>query len=116
MEGTDFKTETRQFMERIKAKHQPEELLAWAQKLMEAHKDDKGPYYMPHEEKPAFILILDPPFEPYVTVFPGSHVMVDWGGGFGHWGLIVATTHAPDNPMLYTIEWMPGVYVYHTNQ
>lgn len=116
VEGPDYKTRTRQFLERIKAQHPPKELQDWAQKLLELHESDKESFTVPYNEVPGFILKLDPPLEPVVIVFPKSHVTVDWGGGFGHWGLLLATAHAPDNPLLYTIEWVHGAYAYHSNQ
>lgn len=116
VEGPDYKTSTQQFLERIKAKHRPKELQDWAQKLLNLHESDKESVTVPYNEVPSFILKLDPPLEPLVVVFPKSHVMVDWGGGFGHWGLFLATTKAPHNPSLYAIEWVPGIYVYHSNK
>ena len=115
VETGDYKTQTIKFLKRIKAKHRPKELQDWAQKLLDAHKNDEKPFYLPHSETPAFILELDPPFPPFVTVYPKSYVGVDWGGGFGHWGLFLASSKRPNNPTLFVIEWVPGLYAYHTN-
>jgi unsaturated rhamnogalacturonyl hydrolase len=115
-EGPDYKTETRAFLERIKAKHTAKEIQDWAQKLLDVHKDDKRPFQMPRGETPAFIVELDPPSRPFVTVFPKSSVSIDWGGGFGHWGLMVGASNPPSNSTLYTIEWVPGIYAYQTTQ
>ena len=114
-EQPNYKIDTQRFLDRIKAKQDPKELLDWANALLESHKDDKTSVTMPHRQTPAFILKLDPPLEPYVMVFPKSQVLVDWGGGFGHWGLMFAES-GPSNRALYTIEWVPTVYAYHTVQ
>jgi hypothetical protein len=115
-EGPDYETSTQQFLERIKAKHHPEDLQDWAQKLLDLHAKEKESFTVPYKEVPSFILELDPPLEPVVIVFPRSHVAVDWGGGFGHWGLFLGMKEPLHNSLLYSIEWVPGVYAYHTNQ
>jgi hypothetical protein len=115
-EQGDYRMQTHLFLKRIQAKNCPEELLDWAEKLLAAHRGDNQPYKVPHEEKPAFILDLEPPIEPFVTVYPKSHVSLDWGGGFGHHGLFLAKKTPPTNPLLYTIEWVPGVYAYYTTE
>ena len=114
-EGPDLEIETRAFLERIKAKHTAKEIQDWAQKLLDVHKDDKRPFQMPRGETPAFIVELDPPSRPGVTVFPKSSVSIDWGGGFGRWGLIVGSG-PPSNSTLYIIEWVPGICAYQTTQ
>ena len=114
MEQPDYKTQTRQFLDRVRAKHQAKQLQDWAQQVLEKHKDAKESSGIPHEDIPSFILNLDPPLEPFVIVFPRSHVTIDWGGGFGHWGLFVGDSTPPDNPIIYAIEWVPGVYAYHS--
>jgi hypothetical protein len=114
MEQPDCKTQTRQFLDRVRAKCGAKELQDWAQQVLEKHKEDKEFSGIPHDDIPGFILSLDPPLEPSVIVFPRSHVAIDWGGGFGHWGLFVGGTSPPDNPIIYAIEWVPGVYAYHS--
>jgi len=115
-EGPDYKEDTRRFLERIKRKHLPYELERWARGLLEMHQNDTRVFSVPHQEVPPFVLKLDPPLEPIVVVFPRSYVMVDWGGGFGHWGLFLAEKSPPSNPKLYTVEWEAGIHAYHTVQ
>ncbi|MFO0916219.1 MAG: hypothetical protein U0795_24890 [Pirellulales bacterium] len=51
---------------------------------------------------------------------PGrDHVVVTWGGGFGHWGLkIGGETYRPeaDGSEFYNVEWCAGIYVWHELQ
>ena len=48
---------------------------------------------------------------------PEPYVIAQWGGGFGHWGLVIGgpALRYP-NPAYYHIEWAPGVYVWHEIQ
>ncbi len=48
---------------------------------------------------------------------PEPYVIAQWGGGFGHWGLVIgAPTLRYPNPSYHHIEWAPGVYVWHEIQ
>ena len=49
IQGGDYKSQTRQFLERIKSKHTASELNDWAQALMEAHKGEPQPYHVPNK-------------------------------------------------------------------
>jgi hypothetical protein len=42
------------------------------------------------------------------------HLVMEWGGGFGHWGLIVGgeTLTVPEEPRFYFVKWKPGIYVF----
>ncbi|HEY3932148.1 MAG TPA: hypothetical protein VGM58_07245 [Verrucomicrobiae bacterium] len=113
----DYKTDTRLFLQRVQAKTNPQQLQDWARTVLEAHKSDGDFFLLPTNSIPSFILKLDPPIEPSVYVFPhSSYVTIFWGGGFGHWGLFVGGNNVPDNPVIYTIEWVPGVYAFHDLQ
>lgn len=116
MEESDYRTDTQQFLERIKRKRQPKELQDWARALLDSQTNSNEPFGVPQKQIPAFVLKLDPPLQPIVIVFPRSHVMVDWGGGFGHWGLLLGDRGSTNNPTLYVVEWVPGLYAYHTTQ
>ncbi|HXA44944.1 MAG TPA: hypothetical protein VNZ25_05520 [Candidatus Angelobacter sp.] len=113
-----YKIDTQQFLERVKAKHESSELQAWALTVLNAHTEDKKPFNLPRKEIPEFILELDPPIEPFVTVHPNSYIAVVWGGGFGFWGLFLAKSDSglPENKSIYFIEWSPGVQAFHDIQ
>ena len=116
MHEPDVKTETRQFLDRVKKRQKPKELQDWAQQILDEHKSDTNLFSIPQAQLPKFVLNLDPPIEPFVTVFPGSHVAIHWGGGFGHWGLFVGNAEPPDNPIDFMVEWVPGIYAFHDLQ
>jgi hypothetical protein len=109
----DYKTDTQQFLTRVSAKHQPKMLREWALKLLDEHKDDKGWVMVPEADLPGFVVDLDPGYDPHVIVIPKVRVMIDWGSGFGHWGLCIGDTEGSG---LYLIEWASGVKAYHTLQ
>ena len=47
-----------------------------------------------------------------------AHVIFEWGGGFGHRGLVIGyrTFVPPDDGFAYYLKWAAGVYVYHEIQ
>lgn len=114
--GHDYQTETAQFLKRIKRKYKPKQLEQWAQKLLQAHSEETDLYHVRQEDLPNLIKKLDPPVVPFVTVLPKSHVVVDWGGGFGHWGLFLGQGSPSSNNVLYVLEWVPGIKAFHTIQ
>jgi hypothetical protein len=110
-----YTVETQEFLERVKRRHNPEALREWALRLIEEHKGE-GMAGIERENLPDFILKFDPPYKSFVLVTKES-VIIDHGGGFGHWGLqIGARDFQPNHPLQYTIEWVPGIYAYHTLQ
>lgn len=112
-ESPGLEVDTRQFFGRVKSKIKPKDLQSWAEGLLKEHKVEGHRLQLRRGDIPDFILKLDPPLEPNVTVLP-SYVSVDWGGGFGFWGLFIGDRSPPSNTNLFFIEWVPGVYVYHT--
>jgi hypothetical protein len=114
----DYKTETQEFLARLKNGGKLEDLKAWAKQLLQTHLNDDSTFTVPHSEVPDFILKLDPPLEPsMVMVVPKSHVTIAWGGGFGWWGLFLSDHDIVlDNPTVYVIKWAPGVEVFHDIQ
>lgn len=112
-ESPGIEVKTRQFLARIKAKNNPEDLLRWADAFLKAYARAQQSVRLPQGQVPDFILNLDPPLKPNVTVFP-TYVSIDWGGGFGFWGLCIGEKNRPDNPSVFVLEWVPGVYAYHT--
>ena len=114
--SVDYKAQTEAFLERVRSKHTPAELQLWAQEILNAHNNESEQFYLSTNEMPDFVLHLDPPLEPFVIVHPKSYLTIAWGGGFGFWGLLVGDSKAPDNSVIYSIEWVPGVYAFHDLQ
>ena len=45
------------------------------------------------------------------------HVIARWGGGFGHWGLVLGDAELPaPNDGDYYVQWKPGIYFWHEVQ
>ena len=113
MESPGIEVQTRQFLARVKSKIKPKDLQLWADSLLKGRKLEGHRVRLQRGDIPDFILKLDPPLEPSVAVLP-SYVSVDWGGGFGFWGLFIGDKSSPSNTNLFTVEWVPGIYAYHT--
>lgn len=107
----DRETETKELLTRAKAACRPDQLLTWAKNVLNAKRDGAESYALSLSELPAFVKKIDRS-APMVFVIPGSHVDINWGGGFGHWGIAIGPNYTPQNPELYTLEWVPGIYVY----
>ncbi|MBI3876470.1 MAG: hypothetical protein HY300_11060 [Verrucomicrobia bacterium] len=110
-----YRVSTAEFLERIKSRATPAALQEWATGILRAYPKAAVLDDVPEAAVPRFVRELDPPIAPRVLVVPDSHVMVDWGGGWGHWGLAVGpTNYKSDAELLFTIEWAPGIFAYHT--
>ena len=113
----DYKGETRRFLQRIRSSQNPDQLRGWALEILETHKSAKEEFRLPSEDVPPFIKNLDHGIrEPTVRVRPNSYAMIFWGGGFGHWGLIVESEETQDLSGLYTIDWVAGLKAFHDLQ
>ena len=109
----DVKTATTNFLKRVRAHHSSKELREWALAALNSHIAAAAPVTISATELPVFILELDPPLRPTVTLIPKSHLSIDWGGGWGHWGLLVGPPQFQvSNPRLYVLEWEPGIFAY----
>ena len=69
---------------------------------------------------PSFLNMPDdgPPNYLYVEPNDGQpYLVAQWGGGFGHWGLLVGD-ESLEYPIddYFHIRWAPGVYVWHEIQ
>jgi hypothetical protein len=92
------------------------QLREWAIPIIKQR--DNG-YDIANDKIPSWIKKVDP--DEYPTAFvadrnaEGKTVVVIWGGGFGHWGLIVGETNlaiAADLSWQLDVKWVPGVYFF----
>ena len=112
-----YVSKTKEFSAQIKAKLDPAKLQAWALKVLPQHiNDNEVPLSeVPEEVKTCF----DPP--PAVLLagwegIPEQALMISWGSGFGHWGIVVGSKSFPmprDTDRNYYVPWVPGVFFYH---
>jgi hypothetical protein len=117
----DYRISTKEFLDRVKQRFTASALQAWAAKLLDVHRESDASIDLYGLQVPEFIRGIDPPYTPRVIVLsgrlkpPAPCVLIDFGGGFGHWGLIIgADGFRPPEDWNYLIEWKPGVYVYHS--
>jgi len=98
----------------VKASVDPEELRSWATKLIEQREaNPKFQDVIPQNE------ILPSLRDPRVHVVfhkaneqEKSYVTLQWGGGFGHWGILVGDPEFRPFRLerIRYVEWEPGIY------
>jgi hypothetical protein len=71
---------------------------------------------VPQIELPKLIYDLEAPSHPNFVTHGPDCVQVDWGGGFGHYGLRIGPTNfnTHSDELLLLVELSPGIYAYHT--
>jgi hypothetical protein len=110
-----YRVSTAEFLERVKSRATSAALQEWAAAVLLAYRNAAVLDDLPDADVPPFVRELDPPTAPRVLIVPDSHVMLDWGGGWGHWGLAVGPpNYKSEAELLFTIEWVPGIFAYHT--
>jgi hypothetical protein len=109
------------FQENVEKQVNPIELQKWAQQMIVAHpiESRSGDYEIPVRELPvslrsfgklkpemAFVSQQGPDAKPAVVIF--------WGGGFGHWGLIVGDKdlRMSSDQNETDSQWIDGVYFF----
>jgi hypothetical protein len=108
---------TEKFAAQVKSVVNPDELQAWATNLiaetpaLELHERR----YLEQAEIPDYIRAIDKDQIPDVEIVNwGDAVIVQiwFGGGFGHWGLYVASPEwtRKSSETHYIVEWKPGIY------
>jgi hypothetical protein len=108
-----YETRTPKFAEDVKKVVDPAELQKWAATIMAEQKSDK--WELPKESVPASIRGLSSEGSPFQWASREQDcVRLVWGGGFGHWGVLVGSNsfRAPQDGTYY-IEWKPGIYFWH---
>lgn len=112
-----YKPFTEEFLERIRKAQSPNDLRAWGDGVLDEYSTYAAPVTLDRAQIPQYVRSLDPPQEPVVIVVPQSHVIIDWGGGWGHWGVLIQGSKQPvENRLLYLLEWAPRLWAYHTLQ
>lgn len=108
---TDKKYEA--FQQGMKLLVNPKELQNWAVSMLQTN----NLYYeIPRNQWPSFLNVTDGPSEVWIagwTTVKENAVVVAWGNGFGHTGLIVGTTNfviTEADLGRPVIQWIPGVY------
>lgn len=121
-EMPDYRASTQKFFDRVKQRTTYLELQTWATNVLAKYAGTTETQIVASNEVPRFVQDLDPPLRPVVRVFPKTEttetfVMIDWGSGWGHWGILAGReTFSPTELDLYVIKWERGVFVFHTNK
>ena|ERR1700722_14715769 len=103
------------FEDEVKQSVDPVKLQEWALAIVESH--DNG-YELPVDSLPDYLLKLHNggPSSAFVSAWNGTNtrcLIVSWGGGFGHHGIIVGKKgfSIPEHDSFELIDtWTPGVY------
>ena len=113
-----YETRLPKFAEDVKKSVDPSALQKWATTVLAEQKSDAA--VLPSESVPASIRELASQGSPFQWASPERDcVRLVWGGGFGHWGILVGpvTFRAPkDDAYSYYIAWKPGIYFWHETE
>lgn len=117
---------TKGFLERVDRECNEHELRQWALNFMEANRHKPSRDYVrdiahiPEFVKDIYPFSGEPEFRWTVTEVNGHECLsIYWGGALpGHWGLSIGQSTFRDlsDETHYTIEWKPGIYVWHSIQ
>lgn len=106
------------FHHEIEGKISPNELYSWASGVRTRFAKQDEVVMLPAQEIPGFLKILWSHRTPSILVSPLSetNLIVDiyYGGGFGHWGLIVGHENlrmTSDGELIFA-QIAPGIYAY----
>jgi hypothetical protein len=108
-----YETRIPKFAEDVKKVVDSSELQEWAVKVLAEQKSDARE--IPRENVPASIRDLSSQGSPFQWAAREQNcVRLVWGGGFGHWGILVGTpSFRPAQDGNYFIEWKSGIYFWH---
>jgi len=103
------------FLEQVKQSLDPTEISAWAAETMADPPPDGR---IPKDKLPASVTTEwpDKHKQAWLAVCSTSHVIIAWGGGFGHWGLAVGETNSFLGNGNYFLHWTNDIYVWHEIQ
>lgn len=102
------------FQSNFKKVVDPRTLQVWA---VEVTKTNEIGNQLPISELPSFLQLTNSPSSVDISAFAGVRgkvLFLNWGSGFGHWGLIVGDTDfvVKDISTLKLSLWRPGIYFY----
>jgi hypothetical protein len=111
----DAKTFTQQFLDRVKTNTTPSILREIALSMIATNEVGA----LRPSQYPKKLQEIDPMYPPrriWINDKPQPHVGIGYGGGFGHWGLVIGSTNFVPETNLYfcIIMWEPGIYAIHT--
>ena len=114
--GPGYKGKARSFFKQAQRTTTSLQIQEWALTEIEHARTERTELGHP----PSFLNMPDdgPPNYVYVERGEGPpYLVAQWGGGFGHWGLLVGdeSLEYPIDDYFY-IHWAPGVYVWHEIQ
>ena len=100
------------FLARCKTNQSVTRLQNWAIETM--NRGDDSPSALPIKSLPDFLLGLEPGHRPNFCIKNRDYIQVDWGGGFGHWGVLVGATNLAlrSDELIYRVAVFPGFYAY----
>ena len=95
----------------------PQKLQEWAVPVIAGHKNG---FEVPIEEVPDFLKKIDGggPTSAFVSTWStanGRSLVITWGDGFGHWGIVVGNKDfvmSGDNTFTHVSKWVQGVYFF----
>lgn len=117
-----YKTRTPRFAEDVKKVVDSAELQQWAMTILRETEGAEALSEIPRDRVPDGIRTLASQGSPFKSAWCSAGsvqertVWLEWGGGFGHWGLRVGSPTFKVVPTLddnYYVEWRPGIYFWH---
>jgi hypothetical protein len=111
-----FLTFEKGFLETVERRVDPDLLQKWAIERLALHQATNATVQIPSTELPSFVVRIRPSGAPAALISElDGHRFVElvWGGGFGHWGLIIGPPNfeVPEQKGYTILKWKPGIYV-----
>lgn len=120
--GEDYQAKTRQLLSQLKEVITTSQLKAWAIQTLDDYNAGRISEFVSLTRVPKPIINLYTNHLPTVTIMPSdataqSFVWVDWGGGWGHWGIMLGLDEfLPPEEGFYLVRLDLGIFVYHTSR
>ena len=114
--GPGHRRKARSFAKQVQQTAAATQIQDWALGQIELAEGGR----MELDSLPSFLDMPNDGLPNYAHVEPNSgqpYLVAQWGGGFGHWGLLVGS-QSLKYPIEdhFHIEWAPGVYIWHEIQ
>jgi hypothetical protein len=114
-EGCGIRNRFSEFKSEAEARVEPEKLRQWAISVLETNDIGKS---IAVEEIPKNVRFGNGPTSVDVYKFAGASekaLLLNWGSGFGHWGVIAGGTNlvSPSSSTTKLELWRPGIYFYY---